>query len=254
MKKMKKILTLMMLTAIISTLAFITSASASGNEVKLIDSHIYRDRFFYYGFTGNVEVANLGYAKNVTVHYTTDDVNWYDAEAQYVGPTSSTHEKWNFAISTSSLTKDHPELRDLNFVRFAIKYTVNGNTYWDNNNSLNYYNEPNTVYPDSLILGDVNVLRAYDYLNGDSFSGAVYVKNLNPTKTVKIVYSTDNWATVNEGYATYVSPLNNFNSTEVWSFNFSVPGAAQVKYAISYTTDGSTYWDNNYGHNYTVNQ
>lgn len=254
MKNMKRIIMLIMLSAIISTIAFVGSASASGNEVKLIDSHVYRDRFFYYGFTGNIEVANLGYEKKVTVHYTTDDITWYDVDAQYMGPTSSTHEKWNFAISTSSLTQDHPELRDLKFIRFAIKYTVNGNTYWDNNNNLNYYNEPNTIYPDSLILGGVNVLRAYDFLSSGTFSGAVYVKNLNPAKTVKIIYTTDNWATVNEGYANYVNRSNNFNSAELWTFNFSVSGATTgVKYAISYTTNGSTYWDNNYGNNYSIN-
>ncbi|WP_354006034.1 hypothetical protein [Paenibacillus vini] len=35
-------------------------------------------------------------------------------------------------------------------------------------------------------------------------------------------------------------------------YSFAVPGASNVKYAISYTTGGQTYWDNNYGHNYEV--
>ncbi|SDE63173.1 Carbohydrate/starch-binding module (family 21) [Fontibacillus panacisegetis] len=252
MIKMRRILTLFMLSAIISIVSFIGSASASGNEVKLIDSQIVRDRFSFYSFTGNIEVANLGYAKSVTVHYTTDDVTWYDIDAQYVAPTSSTHEKWNFSIYTSSLTTNHPELKNLNFVKFAIKYTVNGNTYWDNNNSLNYYNEPNTVFPNSAILGNVDVIKAYDFLYTDTFSGAVYVKNINPTKTVKIVYTTDNWATTHEGYATYVNSSNNFNTVELWTYSFNVPGATEVKYAIAYSSAGSTYWDNNYGSNYTV--
>ncbi|MNP30959.1 putative phosphatase regulatory subunit [compost metagenome] len=179
-------------------------------------------------------------------------MTWYDIDAHYVGPTSSTHEKWSFSIYTSSLTKDHPELKYLNYVKFAIKYKVNGVTYWDNNNSLNYYNEPNTVHPNSAILGNVKVLKAYDYLYGGSFSGAVYVQNMDPTKIVKIVYTTDNWATVKEGYATYVNRSNNFNTVELWSYQFNVPGATEVKYAISYSSAGSTYWDNNYGSNYTV--
>ncbi|MNP59986.1 putative phosphatase regulatory subunit [compost metagenome] len=101
-------------------------------------------------------------------------------------------------------------------------------------------------------MGTVNVLKAYDYLYTDTFSGAVYVKNIDPTKTVKIVYTTDNWATVHEGYATYVNRSNNFNTVELWTYTFNVPGATEVKYAISYTTAGSTYWDNNNGSIYTV--
>ncbi|MOA00074.1 putative phosphatase regulatory subunit [compost metagenome] len=130
---------------------------------------------------------------------------------------------------------------------------VNGNTYWDNNGGSNYYNERSNNSLSSIILGKANVLRAYDDLLNDTFSGGVYVKNITPTKTVKIVYTTDNWATTNEGYATYTAMANNFNSAEIWTFNFSVTGATEVKYAISYSTGGSTYWDNNYGNNYTVN-
>lgn len=253
MKKMKRIFTVFMLSAIISTISFIGSAAAAGDEVKLIDSQIYKYVYSYIGFSGNIEVEDLGSSKEVTVHYTTDDITWYETDAQLVGPTDSTHEKWNFSISTSSFTTEHPELKDLDFVKFSIEYNVNGNTYWDDNGSSYYYNEPNSSSPSSVILGKPNVLRAYDELNSGTFSGAVYVKNLNPTKTVKIVYTTDNWATVNEGYASYVSSANNFNSAEVWSFSLSVPGATQVEYAIAYTTGGSTYWDNNYGNNYIVN-
>lgn len=252
MKKMKRMLTLFMLSAIISTISFIGSASAAGNEVRLIDSLIYAYKFGYVSFSGNIEVENLGYSKNVTVHYSTDNVTWYDTSAQYAGPTDSTHEKWNFDISTSALTTDHPELKDLTSIRFAIKYEVNGNTYWDNNGGSNYYNERSNHSLSSVILGKPNVLRAYDDLNSGAFSGAVYVKNINPTKTVKIIYTTDNWATTNEGYATYSSSANNFDTVDIFTFSFSVPGASEVKYAISYTTAGSTYWDNNYGSNYTV--
>ncbi|MNP74607.1 putative phosphatase regulatory subunit [compost metagenome] len=90
-------------------------------------------------------------------------------------------------------------------------------------------------------------------LSNGEFNGTIYVKNLNPTKTVKVTYSTDNWATTQEAFATYNGSLNNFNSVERWSYSFNVPGAADVKYAISYTTGGQTYWDNNYGQNYEVN-
>lgn len=254
MKAIKKLFAGLMLFTLIFGISSVGSAFASSNEVKLIDSKvsvIYKPG--YVGFSGNIEVANLGPQKNVTVHYTTDNINWYDTSASYVGPTDVSHEKWHFSISTNGSTTEHSELKDLPFIKFAIKYEVNNQTYWDNNGSANYYNEVNSWYPlTSVILGAPNVLNADSTLNSDTFSGNIYVKNLNPTKTVKILYTTDNWATTHEGYATYAGRLNNFDSVEGWKYSFDVPGATNVKYAISYTTGGQTYWDNNYGLNYEV--
>lgn len=254
MKAMKKLFAGLMMFTLIFGVSFAESAFAGSDEVKLIDSDIsviYKPG--YVGFSGNIEVANLGPVKTVTVHYTTDNITWYDASAYYVGPTDASHEKWHFSISTNGSTADHSELKNLKFIKFALKYEVNNQTYWDNNGSENYYNEVNNSYPlTSIILGEPNVLNADSNLNNGTFSGNIYVKNLNPAKTVKIVYTTDNWATIHEGYATYVGRLNNLNSVEGWKYSFDVPGASNVKYAISYTTGGQTYWDNNYGHNYEV--
>lgn len=256
MKAMKKWFAgIIMLTLMFGiSFAGTAAASASGHEVRLIDSRIFTYKYGYVEFSGSVEVENLGYAKQVSVHYSTDNVNWYDTSASYVGPTDGAHEKWNFQISTSAMTTDHPELKNLTSIQFAIKYEVNGNTYWDNNGGANYTNSPyfgnGTT---SVILGKPNVLLGFGYLTNDSFYGYVYVKNLNPAKTVKIRYTTDNWATYTDGYATYNGPSNGYNSVEGWSFSFNVPGAAQVKYAVGYTVNGTTYWDSNYGNNYTAN-
>ncbi len=256
MKAMKKRFAGLMVLALIFSLSFVGSAFASSNEVKLIDSDIsviYKNG--YVGFSGDIEVANLGASKSVTVHYTPDNVNWYDASASYVGPTDSTHEKWHFLIYTNDSTNaQHTELKNLHSLKFAVKYVVNNQTYWDNNGGANYYNEVNSNYPlTSIILGVPNVLNANSKLSDGAFSGNIYVKNLSPVKNVKVVYTTDNWATTHEGNASYGYSLNNFNSVEDWTYSFNVPGATNVQYAISYTVGGQTYWDNNYGHNYSVN-
>ncbi|GIO84655.1 glycogen-binding regulatory subunit of S/T protein phosphatase I [Paenibacillus faecis] len=254
MKAIKKLFAGLMVFTLVLGVSFAGSAFASGDEVKLIDSEvsvIYKPG--YVGFSGDIEVANLGPVKNVTVHYTTDDKTWYDTSASYVGPTDGSHEKWRFSISTNGSTTEHAELKDLRSIKFAIKYEVNNQTYWDNNGSANYYNEVNRNYPlRSVILGAPNVLNANSTLSNGEFSGNIYVKNLNPDKKVKILYTTDDWATTREAYAVYTGSLNNFNSVENWNYSINVPGATHVKYAISYTTAGQTYWDNNYGHNYEV--
>ncbi|WP_334073598.1 MULTISPECIES: hypothetical protein [Paenibacillus] len=254
MKAVKKLFAGLMMFTLIFGVSFAGSAFASGDEVKLIDSEvsvIYKNG--YVGFSGNIEVANLGPEKNVTVHYTTDDTTWYDTSANYVGPTDGSHEKWRFSIFRNDASTDHPELKNLKSIKFAIQYEVNNQTYWDNNGSANYYNEVNRNLPlRSVILGSPNVLSANSTLSNGEFSGDIYVKNLDPEKKVKILYTTDDWATTREAYAIYTHPLNNFNSVENWNYSINVPGATNVKYAISYTTGGQTYWDNNYGHNYEL--
>ncbi|MFC5699996.1 carbohydrate-binding protein [Cohnella faecalis] len=252
MKAMKKLVASLMMFTVIFGISFVGSAFASGNEVKLIDSTVFTYKYGYVSFNGNVEVENLGYSKQVTIHYTTDNVTWYDTSASYVGPTDGTHEKWSFNISTSSFTTDHPELKTLTFIKFAVKYEVNGNTYWDNNGGSDYYNEPYSFGSTSLILAKPNLLGNYGELTSSgTFVGNVYVKDLSPSKTVKVRYSTDNWATYTEGYATYTSDVNNFGSVELWSFSFSVPGATHLEYAFAVTVGSTTYWDNNYGNNYS---
>lgn len=252
MKSMKKtIFSIIMLTFVFGA-AFGGSAFASGNEVKLLYSTITKGSYGFVGFRGDIEIENLGPTKTVSVHYTTDNINWYDTDASYVGPLNSTHEKWSFNISTSTFTTDHPELKGMSFIKFAIQYDVNGQTYWDNNGTLDYYNEFPFAGSISTILGKPNVLDSFGYVNSSgNFHGQVNVKNLAPTKVVKILYSTDNWATTQTGYATYGNSINYADEVEFWNFNFTVSGT-NVKYKIEYSVGGSTYIDDNYGNNYTA--
>ncbi|WP_433942962.1 hypothetical protein [Paenibacillus sp. SN-8-1] len=238
----------------IFALTFAPSAFASDQPVQLISANIYTYKYGYVAFSGSVEVSNLSYQKNVTIHYNPGDGHWYDTSASYQGPTDSSHEKWNFEVSTSSVNNTNPQLANAQYIQFAIKYEVGGQTYWDNNNGQNYSVSRNNM--SSTILGKPNVLRASDYLYQNTFSGDVFVKNLDYTKTVKIVYTTDNWNTTKEGYASYYQSVNADDSVQDWHFSFNNidSSISQIKYAISYTVKGQTYWDNNYGNNYTVSR
>ncbi|WP_410771529.1 hypothetical protein [Fontibacillus sp. BL9] len=253
LRKMKKLVSVFSLVAIFM-LTFAHSGFANDQPVQLISANLYTYKFGYVGFSGKVEVSNLGPQKNVTIHYTPGNGQWYDTNASYEGPTDAAHEAWNFAISTNSIENTHPELVNAQTIQFAIKYEVNGQTFWDNNNGQNY--SVSRYTESSTILGKPNVLRAYDELIQDTFRGGVYVKNAGYSKQVKIVYTTDNWATTREGDATYSMPANTDDSVEAWHFTFNhiATSVSQIKYAISYTVNGQTYWDNNNGQNYTVNR
>ena len=71
-------------------------------------------------------------------------------------------------------------------------------------------------------------------------------------KDIKVRYSYDNWTTFKETSAKY--NFTERNGVEIWSFEDNIPSdAEQVKFAISYTVNGKTYWDNNFNENYTMN-
>ncbi|MBW7473149.1 CBM21 domain-containing protein [Paenibacillus oenotherae] len=251
MRRMGKLaMGLFVVVMLMGTLA--QSAFASG-EVALLKAYVYKYKFGYVGFSGDIEVLNSAYAKTVTVHYNPGNGTWYDTNASYVGPTDASHEKWSFSIATDNINNAHPELSGLTSIEFAVKYEVNGQTYWDNNGGSNYTLGTSSSGPGYTLLGKPNVLAQYGFINGTSFYGNVTVKDLAYTKTVKIVYTTNNWVTTQEGYATYSGEANGAGSVENWGFDFNVgSGVTQIKYAVSYTVNGQTYWDNNYGNNYTV--
>ncbi|CAH1224931.1 hypothetical protein PAECIP111893_05193 [Paenibacillus plantiphilus] len=252
MKSIKKLLTSFVMLTLIMGISFAGSAFASG-EVKLIQSNLYLYKYGYVGFSGEVEVQNIAPTKTVTVHYTTDNTNWYSTSASYVGPTSGSYEKWNFAVSTSSINNTNPELLGLTFIKFYIEYNVSGSTYYDNNGGSDYYNEPFSFGPGSTILGAPNVVNNFGQVTSSTnFNGSVTVKNIAFAKTVKILYTTNNWATTQTGFASYSGAANNFGSAEFWNYSFTVPGGSTVKYKIEYTVGGSTYVDDNYGATYTA--
>lgn len=93
------------------------------------------------GFTVGVNLQNLGPEKEVTVVYTTD--NWQTQKkaalhflsyqvygyGNALSPNEAGVEYWQGYINT--------ELTDSR-IEYAVRYEVNGQEYWDNNNGLNY--------------------------------------------------------------------------------------------------------------------
>lgn len=183
--------------------------------------------YMCYGiYQGDVSVQNLGYTKQVIVHYY--DGSWKTANCSYVkdDPNNTGFEVWHF------------QLNEVGHVSaLYVEYDVNGTTYYDNNNGSNYSLDGSYNY---VALGKDAVKFAY----GDTWKG-IFVKNLGYDKKVTVRYTTDNWATYKDVDATYsYSPTSNVDM-------FSLPDIpSPAKFVVYYTINGTTYWDNNYGDNY----
>jgi hypothetical protein len=206
-----------------------------------------------------VLVDDLAFEKKVYIHYTVDGIHWNDMQTSFKADVEGNKELWIAEmLTTPALGGDF---------EYVVKYEVNGNVYWDNNNGQNYTLGSN----DGVFLKDVNVLNIRDY---NSFTVSsndhifynfqIAVKNIAYEKSVKVVYTLDNWET---------SDIIELNYMSVWSFGYtSVPSpndhnvevwadwdhldvgseSTEMKYFIEYIVDGQTYYDNNFGQDYTI--
>ncbi|GMQ58474.1 carbohydrate-binding protein [Vallitalea sediminicola] len=199
-----------------------------------------------YTAKGYIHVKNLDYDKTVTVNYTIDGTNWLEQKAEYFKNLSAEDEVWSFNIN---IPKDQS-----NNCTFAIKYEVAGNTYWDNNNGDNYYvefsySDSNTPYAlsKSVVMLDTG---KHNYRYGTQ--GFMFLKDLDYAKDVKVHYTKDNWTTEKSVDAKYRKDVG--NNIESWEFFIPCYYYEEGEYAISYTVNGETYWDNNFGDNYSLTE
>lgn len=199
-------------------------------------------------------VQNIAYEKQVAIHVRDVSGQWVDIPASYVGPAESGFEVWKATRQYASYTTPAEATRDLEFV---AKYTVNGQTYWDNNNGQNYFLGKN----DGPLLKDVNVLVSSAYLRTDgTLDVSVDVRNIAYNKTVTVVYTTNNGQTWQNASASYVSGYTygyayisspNAQGIERWSVSTNI-GAQSVRFGVRYNVNGTYYWDTNFGPNFNL--
>ncbi|HBD94297.1 MAG TPA: endonuclease [Spirochaetia bacterium] len=283
LKMQKKILSIVAVITVLLTViscsdaafetAYQEDASSINKEQSIVSTaamvelvKAYTSASSYHGSGGNtrsfiIKVKNAGFEKQVVIHHSINTLGpWVDLTADYVGPAETGYEIWalndyrSFSYADEILGKE-----------FVVKYVVNGQTYWDNNAGKNY----SMGYLDGTYLNpNLNVLQAGASFYGVGTSPSTFyvnadVRNIGYNKTVKVVYSFDNWATTytenlkfadfyQVGYSQFVESPNVHN-IERWRKSITVPADVEnLEYAIAYDVNGSTQWDNNYGNNYKM--
>lgn len=201
-------------------------------------------------WVGVVEVKNLGSDKQVAVVYTTGNGLWSEAAASYTSAAANGFENWSF-------TQDVPAGTAL---RFAVRYTVAGQTYWDRNDGGDY--SVGGASAPAFILGKAAVkldTAAYESSRlGYFINGRLVLKDLGAAKNVTVVYSTSGFPLNQEQAATYLADeANSGGALERWSFSLRLQPSGTstlplVYFAIRYTVDGVTYWDTNLGRYYVL--
>jgi hypothetical protein len=246
----------------------LNSRLSQNENVKLVSAWTsYSEKYSLASYTRKfkAEVKNLAFSKKVVVSHEMQDGSWKDFPLSYVSSTVDNTEIWggNFTINTYDQVDPLLLFAD----EFVIRYEVNGQKYWDNNNKSNY---KMGVLEGTFLRSDLNVFVDTDYnkiynsyytSGNNAFTVDADVRNLNPTKDVNLVYTSDNWVTTNTvplrfnrtitvGAQQFLYSPNRFG-IERWSANIQLPSTInKIEYAISYKANGKTYWDNNFGKNY----
>lgn len=187
---------------------------------------------------GQIEVQNIAYQKQVEV-YSVNGIKL--ATAYYVGTASSGYENWEFATTVTNATG----------ATFYIKYTVNNQTYYDNNGGLNFSISTDTLSGvNSLVLAKSVLITEASKNSSSSIYGTVTLKDYSSLKTVTVVYTTDNWVTSHSVSASFSTPNYAY---EKWTFQLTGLSAGQnIKFYVDYTANGVHYYDNNLNRDYTI--
>lgn len=219
----------------VSSVLLLTSSKVYAStepDVQLYYAQMEHEGRMATAYNGLIAVKNLAPDKTVYIHYTTDGKTWKDEPAEYsrTDPNDTKYEVWSFYLPTCDP------------VTFAIKYQVNGNTYWDNNNENNYYLSES----DQIVLGKCALINTTIPSDGVK---SIYLKNIAYQKQVEIRYTTDNWKTYNTVNSSYVKSLS--GNIEKWKIPENLPSDYRLQYAVYYTVNGITYIDNNFGYYYS---
>jgi hypothetical protein len=203
-----------------------------------------------------IEVENIAYEKRVVVRWRNGDS--VETQATYVRSTGGHLEIWRASSPTHSCwSNEGPGTLS---IKFAIRYDVGGNTYWDNNGGWDYccacWSDGNSV-----VLGPNLLLKSAAVVEGTAgeyLQGEIFVKNLGYAKRIDVIYTTDRWVHAQTARAAFREAANEYvgHANERWEFSaplgrqkdFSV----EVGFALRYQVNGEQYWDDNLGLDYVI--
>jgi hypothetical protein len=204
-----------------------------------------------------VKVKNIAFSKSVTVHYTSDNNTWKDYPLAF-----SLHFQ-DYDIFKGEVNEQVSQ--------FVIRYTVNSETFFDNNSGSNYQLTSTLVaVGKNVVLNLATAKIGHQAGGGFVFTtswleGEILVNNLSFAKEVGIRMSDDgglNWSDVNGFFAGSTTSEGKFigPAAEVWKFKspeLNLNNAStEFRFAVFYRNlaSGEVFWDNNFGQDYKVSK
>jgi hypothetical protein len=199
-----------------------------------------------------VRVNNVAYAKDVRLHYREAGV-WRDRPLVWQVNQGSYD---LFALDPALDFGSNP------FVDFAVSFSADGATHWDDNNHANYSLTPSVT---DVTGGNVTLNFAELQLGGTPGSsyvtglrGEMFVNNLSYHKRVGLRHSDNGWLSHLDIPASFSRRAGEGGVLERWTFgrNTSPEPFGRGEFAVYYQNldTGVFFWDNNFGRNYDMRQ
>jgi Carbohydrate/starch-binding module (family 21) len=205
----------------------------------------------------SAKVQNLGFAKDVSVHYTPDNVTWKDDPLAWTAPSFGDYDLFTGTVNEQ-------------VEQFVIRYDVNGQTFWDNNDGQNYNFISNlATVGGNVVLNKATARQGSEAGGGFVFTtswleGEILVNNFGFSKSVGIVITVDggvNWTATQATFSGNNTADGKFvGPAEVWTFKtpeFNLnPASDEFFFAAFYQDLASSreFWDNNFGQNYQLSK
>lgn len=203
----------------------------------------------------SVKVQNLAFAKDVEIHYTPDGSTWKDA------PLGFSSHFGDYDLFSGTINEQVEQ--------FVVRYSENGQTFYDNNNGQNYSFESNlTTVGGNVTLNKATAKRGSEAGGGFVFTtswleGEILVNNFGFSKQVGIAITVDGgatWSTVQGLFSGTSTADGKFvGPVEVWTFKspeLNLNSTNEFFFAVFYRDLASSneFWDNNFGQNYQVSK
>jgi hypothetical protein len=205
----------------------------------------------------SAKVKNIAFTKEVSLVCALSDGTWVQKAMSWQAGFGNYD---LFSLSDGSFVTDE----------FAIRYDVNGQTDWDNNNGANYQIseiQPNTA-GGNVVLNTAVAHQGSEPGGGFVFTtswveGEIYVKNLSFNKRVGIRLSTNGWASfldTNASFNASVSVAEGLSKVESWKFKtpeFNIDESnPNFNFAIFYNNldTGEWFWDDNFSQSYSLSK
>ena len=232
----------------------IAGVASAADEVRLLSATSTVNHAYHWDYQNaelDIRVDDAACGGNVAVHMTDGAGGWIDVSTTRLRSAGAGHSVYRAVYGAGG---GSGVVHDL---QFAVKCGSGGQTFWDNNGGQDYFLGQGA----GTFLTSGNVYAHHTAgaaLSGGQAQGSVILRNIAYAKQVKVVYTTDGWVTAHEAHAAYSPNFYAYTTTEnpsalgfeAWTFGLDVGSATSVEYAIAYTADGQTYWDNNFGDNY----
>lgn len=195
-----------------------------------------------------IDVANLGYHKDVEIFWAGENSEWHTLRAHFQARRGHDREVWRARLSVSD-RGGRPLPGD---IRFAIRLRCDGHEYWDNNLGRDYLSHADSGWTlrrdlQVLTLNPINAIK-----DGQS-SADITIATTSDARASKVIvhWTKDQWR---HQHVTHCRRQKSRKGAWLWTANLPVDDAFAIEYYIECKTPTGPIWDNNLGYNFRLSR